>query len=73
MTEKFKRAVSDEYLKSNSGNTVEDELRRCYALIDSALEVLEEVALPPYSDSDVTSLLETLRARAKKVLEEVQK
>lgn len=87
MTKKFKRAFSDQELddgfaaegKDRHGvlflihSELSEELRRCYALLDSALEVLEEVALPPYSDSDVTSLLETLRARAAKVLEKVRK
>lgn len=33
------------------------------------IEVLKEVALPPWPDSDLTSLLETLRVRAKAVLQ----
>jgi len=45
------------------------------ALIAAApdmLEVLREVALPPYPDSDVASLLETLRSRATAVLDAIE-
>lgn len=45
------------------------------SLIEAApdmLEVLREVALPPYPDSDVSSLLETLRARATAVLDAIE-
>ncbi len=36
-------------------------------------EFAQEVRLPPYSDSDLRSLLDTLRARAGQVLDEVGK
>lgn len=54
---------------------VEDEAGWICSYIESLLaerrkhiEVLEEVALPPYADSDLLSLLETLRTRAKQAL-----
>ncbi len=44
---------------------------RAVAAIPAMIEVLEEVSLPPYPDSDPYSLLETLRVRAQLVLDKV--
>ncbi len=38
-----------------------------------AKEVLREVSMPPYKDSDLKSLLETLRIRAKTLLDRYNK
>ena len=53
------------------GDTLETE-RATAILIAAAPEMLEflrEVALPPYQDSDVVSLLKTLQVRAKTLIE----
>lgn len=39
--------------------------------LEMAREVLEGVALPPYKDSDLESLLETLRVCAKEALAKI--
>lgn len=44
---------------------------RLIAAAPDMLEVLREVALPPYHDSNIESLFETLRARANAVLAKV--
>lgn len=41
-------------------------------VFSQAIEVLNEVALPPYPDSELSSLLETLRVRAKSVLSKLE-
>lgn len=55
------------------GDTLDTEEAnaKLMAAAPDMLEVLREVALPPYPDSDLASLLETLRMRAKSVLEKV--
>ena len=40
------------------------------AEVERLQEILREVALPPYADTDLSSLLETLRNRAQSALDE---
>lgn len=47
-----------------------DELQ---SFLSKCREALQEVEFPPYPDSDLSSLLETLRFRAKKVISEFPK
>ncbi len=44
--------------------SIYSELSRLRAENERAREILAEVALPPYTDSNLSSLLDTLRARA---------
>jgi hypothetical protein len=46
----------------------QDRLHRLEEDVKQLREVLQEVALPPYTDSDLESLLTTLRVRAEGVL-----
>lgn len=41
--------------------------------ISTLVEFLKEVSLQPYNDSDIGSLLQTLRARASHLLKEIGK
>lgn len=50
----------------------EEANARLMASAPEMLEVLREVALPPYSDSDLSSLLNTLRTRAASVLARIR-
>ena len=46
----------------------EEANAKAIAAIPEMIEFLNEVAMPPYSDSDLASLLETLRCRAGAIL-----
>ena len=46
--------------------------RRAIAAYPMLIEVLQEVALAPWPDSDLASLMETLRARAQSVLDQIK-
>lgn len=46
---------------------------RLIAADPEMLEVLKEVALPPYPDSDLESLLKTLQGRAKSIINKVDR
>ncbi|MEP3477988.1 MAG: hypothetical protein ABJZ55_01960 [Fuerstiella sp.] len=55
------------------GDTIETEgaNARLIAALPEMLELLREVALPAYSDSDHASLLETLRVRAESIVDQL--
>lgn len=52
------------------GDTLETEgaTARLFAIAPEMLEFIREVAFPPYEDSDLASLLETLRVRANSLI-----
>lgn len=53
------------------GDTLETEAAtaRLIALSPEMIEFIREVALPPYADSDLASLLTTLRTRAASLID----
>lgn len=50
----------------------EEANAKAIAAVPLMIEVLEEVALPPWSDSDLAGLLNTLRVRAQSVLDKIK-
>lgn len=69
-------ASANHFLTHIDGRRLEDEEVESNALLMAAapdlLEVCTEVAMEPYPDSDLASLLETLRARAKAAIAKAQ-
>ena len=59
--------VDAEFIANSRTDVVELAMR-----LNKACELLREISLPPYNDSDLESLLETLRIRADNLIDELE-
>ena len=50
----------------------EEANAKAIAAVPTMIEFLQEVALPPYADSNLSSLLKTLECRAKAILDAIK-